>query len=171
MADFKFIDLNNSVRNKMQKEINLDNSNNCLYLSKRFTKEGETKYLKLLLEAAIAGTEKTLTNSIEPFIELQEIINGKIKKTPLNAASLFCQGEFNRFYIRAICLESIELNNEFVEVYRARESSRSRPESEKMIGTKINARELLNDLRKNIGINPKLLPEVNSGLSVKIIDK
>jgi hypothetical protein len=64
-------------------------------------------------------------------------------------------------------LKSIENNIETVEIYRARESSWSRPESEMKIGTKINAIELLNDLRGSVGEEPKILPEVNSGLSVK----
>lgn len=96
---------------------------------------------------------------------------GKLKKNPSNASTLLSQNEFNRFYIRAICLEAIEKNDEKVEIYRARESSWSRSESEALIGRIVDANELLADLRENIGKTPKLLPVFNSGLSVKLIKK
>ena len=87
---------------------------------------------------------------------------------PSNASTLLSQSEFNRYYIRAICLKAITAGEEFVTIYRARESSWSRPESEARIGAKILAKELLEDLRNSIGIEPKLLPEINSGLSVEM---
>jgi hypothetical protein len=54
-----------------------------------------------------------------------------------------------------------------VEVYRARQSRQARPESELMIGMKLDPTELLADLRDSIGELPKNLPDIYSGLSVK----
>ena len=98
---------------------------------------------------------------------MTELYNGKSRKVPSNAAKLISQSEFNRFYIRAVCLEAIEKDIKEIEVYRARPSSSSRPESEAMIGKKLSPKELLDDLRDSIGKEPKILPHINSGLSVK----
>ena len=59
-------------------------------------------------------------------------------------------------------------NQDEIEIYRGRESSLRRTESEMLIGTNLNAVDLLEDLRNSIGITPKLFPEINSGLTVKL---
>lgn len=66
---------------------------------------------------------------------------------PKNAAIILAQSEFNRFYIRGLCLRAINENIDTLKIYRARESSQKRPKSEAKIGTCINARELLEDIR------------------------
>lgn len=88
---------------------------------------------------------------------------------PSNAHETLSEGEFNRFYIRALCLRAINEGRE-LEVYRAKQVSNPRPDFQMMIGRIVDAETLLNDLRKNIGVDSALgLPNgPNSGLSVKI---
>lgn len=168
MANFNFINLSQSVREKMISEIESDISNDCLYKSPRLSETGAETYPELLKESVLRGNEASLTEALGDLMNSVEVVNNKTRKVPKNAASLLAQSEFNRFYIRGICCEAIENGIEEVEVYRGRESSWSRPESDAVIGNKISAKELLEDLRNNIGKQPKYLPEINSGLTVKL---
>ncbi len=170
MANFNFVNLTDSVRTKMLSEVEMDISKDNIYISGRLNELGAEKYVEFLKESIENGTEETLEALIDDnnCLNDTEFSNGKTKKVPSNAAQLIAQSEFNRFFIRAVCLEAIENGIENVEVYRARESSWSRPESEVMIGKQINPTELLEDLRSSIGIAPQILPEINSGLSIKI---
>ncbi|MGX5683401.1 hypothetical protein ACWKWW_02475 [Chryseobacterium cucumeris] len=102
------------------------------------------------------------------FFNETEIKNGKQSKVPKNASTLLCQSEFNRYYIRGLCLKALKDKIESVEIYRGRQSSFVRPESEVQIGKKLDPLELLEDLRNSIGKQPKLFPEINSGLTIKI---
>ena len=89
---------------------------------------------------------------------------------PRNAPLTLAEGEFNRFYIRALCKFAI-YNNKKIRVYRAKTVSNPRIESEEKIGQILDANCLLNDLRQNVGIDTFLgLPSVNSGLSIEIIN-
>ena len=88
-----------------------------------------------------------------------------------NASEVFAEGEFNRFYIRALCKRVISDNKGRLEIYRAKQVSNPRIESEMMIGRIIDPSKLLDDLRTNIGVDTVLgLPcGPNSGLSIRII--
>jgi len=170
MAKFNFLNLNQNVRSFMLSEINNDIEMDNFYISERLNDTGKENYAAFLIDSATNSDEE----AFEALLDIETHFNptslrlGKPVKTPSNASSLLCQSEFNRYYIRAICAYAIANNINEVEIYRARESSWSRPESEAKIGKKISAQDLLDDLRSSIGAEPKLMPEVNSGLSVKI---
>ena len=80
------------------------------------------------------------------------------------------EGEFNRFYIRALSLHSIESDVPDLLVYRAKHVESPRRESQMRIGSLLPAIALLNDLRLNTSVDTALgVPAgPNSGLSVKI---
>lgn len=170
MANFTFLNLDEETRNLMVDEINCDIINKKLYFSDRLNQNGKENYSNYLLESVKNGNEETFTNLVNHEINLNqtEHVNGKSKKVPSNASSLLCQSEFNRYYIRAICRRAINQNQDEVNIYRGRESSWARPESEILIGTSLIAEDLLEDLRNSIGKSPKLFPEINSGLTVKL---
>ena len=168
MANFHFFNLTPSVRSRMLKELDHDIENSKLYISDRLTPMGKNNYADVFRNAIDGGDESTFTDSLRKYIKETEIKQGKSRKVPTNAATLLAQSEFNRYYIRAVCLEALATGRNNVEVYRARESSRARPESEAKIGSNLNADALLADLRSSTGSQPQILPEVNSGLSVKL---
>jgi hypothetical protein len=91
-------------------------------------------------------------------------------KVPYNAARTIAEEEFNRFYMRAVCRLALEEGVHDVEVYRARASRHPRPESEELIGKRLNAQALLDDLRERTGTDTLLRvpPGPNSGLSVRL---
>lgn len=172
MAKFNFRNLDEEVRALMVEEIQSDIADSKLYISSRLNSLGVSNYPNYLLQAAKKGDEETLETLLDINTNFNPTYLRKEKHVPMpiNASKLLCQSEFNRFYIRAVCRKSILDNKEFVVVYRARESSWSRPESEAKIGVQISAQELLDDLRSSIGDTPKLLPDLNSGLSVMLVD-
>jgi hypothetical protein len=67
------------------------------------------------------------------------------KAVPINANTTLAEGEFNRFYIRALCIYAIQNNIQFLVVCRAKESLNPRPESLMKIGTNVDPKTLLND--------------------------
>ncbi|WP_198529698.1 hypothetical protein [Achromobacter sp. DH1f] len=93
-----------------------------------------------------------------------------IVRVPINAHITLSESEFNRMYVRGICLTAIADNLPYVVVYRARDSENPRQESAALIGKKINPVVLLNDIRSSVGIDTALgvPPGPNSGLSVRI---
>lgn len=170
MANFTFLNLDKETRELMLQEINSDIINDRLYSSNRLNKNGKVNYVHNLLESVKNGNEETFTYLLtkDNNFNDSELVKEKPRKVPSNAASLLCQSEFNRYYIRAICLRAINQNQDEIEIYRGRESSLRRTESEMLIGANLNAVDLLEDLRNSIGITPKLFPEINSGLTVKL---
>lgn len=90
------------------------------------------------------------------------------KAVPSNAAELLAEGEFNRYYCRALCLRAIAEKRNLT-VYRGRQSDNPRPESEAWVGKQVDPNALLKDLRENTGGEPVMgLPSVNSGLTVRL---
>lgn len=171
MSCFNFLNLDCNVRSFMLQEVERDIKSKALFFSVRFNDKGRELYPTLLKEAIENSNEVELEHSLcenKCFKQVEKTKDGKERRVPSNAAKSLAQNEFNRFYIRAVCLRALELNIKDVTVYRARMSSRSRAESDRLIGTKLSAAELLEDLRNSIGETPQMLPHINSGLSIKI---
>jgi hypothetical protein len=169
MAKFNFIDLDEEIRGFILSEIEYDGDRDKLFLSTRLNDLGIEKYKNYLIQSATSGDEEIFENllDISTHFNPTYLRIGKPVKMPTNASTLLCQSEFNRYYVRALCRKAINDKIENLEIYRARESSFKRPESELKIGTLLSVAELLEDLRSSIGEEPKLFPDINSGLCVK----
>lgn len=173
---FRFENLDETTRNLMSNEVEFDIKNNKLYLSSRLSEFGKKHYLQLLQDAIHSGNEATFANNLKVqnclnTTESRNTKNGiQIVSVPITANETLAEGEFNRFYIRALCRRVIEDSSGVLEVYRAKQVVNPRPESQMKIGQKMDSRKLLNDLRLNTGFEPLLgLPTPNSGLSIKIV--
>ena len=92
-------------------------------------------------------------------------------RVPVNAPDTLSEGEFNRYYVRGLCIRVIEEDMDKVEVYRGKPVNQPRPESEVLLGKRLPAESLLEDLRKSNGVEPALglPPGPNSGLTVRIV--
>jgi hypothetical protein len=171
------INLNDpKARQFMLDEIELDVRNGKLYLCSYFSSRGQADYLALIKEAARNYDDHWLADNLR--------IGGRMNATalrrkpkggvtevrvPITAPDTFGEGEFNRFYARAVCLMAIEAGIPTVQVYRAKSVMVPRSQSEAKIGTSIDAKALLEDLRAHQGMDTALgLPGPNSGLSVKL---
>ena len=170
MNKFIFLNLTEDVRQFMLNEMNSDIQSDKLYKSTRLNSAGLNSYPNFLRRAILNGDAESFQSDLENgiFFNPTYLRMGKDIKMPSNAAQLLSQNEFNRYYIRGVCLKAIDNHINQVEIYRGRQSSQSRPESDKKIGTKLDAALLLDDLRNTIGAEPTILPEINSGLTVKI---
>lgn len=168
---FNFENLDPLTRELMKQELEYDQKNNKLYISPRLNEKGVQLYPELLQKAIDEGDDATFAHDLklQDCFNIHESRGGKSVKVPYTAPQTLSEGEFNRYYIRALCLRAFKERHE-LEVYRAKEVSDPRLESQRMIGLVVDAETLLNDLRNNIGVDTVLgLPNgPNSGLSLRI---
>ncbi len=164
------------VREEMVSEINNDIKNEKLYISERLNQRGQMEYPKILLESAKSKNINYFIQSLGIHYFNTHFIRRKPKGgysrvvMPKNANASLCEGEFNRFYIRGVCLKAISSGQRYVTAYRARYSNNPRLESLLIEGKQFDAEKLLKDLRMYIGVDTSLglPPGPNSGMSVKI---
>jgi len=169
--------LDELTRKYMLEELEWDIVNDNLYINKnlRLTSAGQSKSVELLREAIISYNDDWLANQLrgKGYMETYEerrSQNGKISKArvPINAPETLAEGEFNRYYARGVCKRAITEGIKEVVVYRGKQVKQPRPESEAMIRKRIDAKALLEDLRKSQGVDPALgVPHgPNSGLTI-----
>ena len=160
------------VRPYMAQELDHDIKRKCVYLGRRLTVEGKRLWEGLLREALVEHDDAWLVQQLREkrLIKATETTVRGPRKVPHTAPVTLSEGEFNRFYMRGLCRFAIAGNIESVMVYRARESSSRRPESELMIGNVHPSRAALKDLRESVGTTPSQLgmPQPNSGLSLRL---
>lgn len=173
---FEFQNLDETTRSLMLEEANRDGAKATEYFGKRLTTAGYQAWPDLIRSAISDGTTDSLANALRGVgllktVETSHTKDGKPyeKKVPANAAEVLAEGEFNRYYCRALSRRALSEGRRLV-VYRGRFSANPRPESEAWIGKEIDPAALLEDLRTNQGREPAQgLPSVNSGLTVKLV--
>jgi len=173
----EYYDLDASTRAFMIAEIERDIAAGSLYISENLNVQGAQVYPQLIRDAASQGEDASLAARLAQFLNSHEkprkLKSGLFSKPPImrrNAHEMLAEGEFNRYYIRAVCIKALHNGHETVEVYRAKAVENPRPDSAAKIGAQISASALLEDLRKDPGVDTALgLPSgPNSGLSVKL---
>jgi len=161
----------------MLDELHWDLSHGTLYLSPRLTAAGKAEYADLLVNAIKIGNDSTLAWSLKQKRLLSETEPRRkpsggytIAKVPTNAHETLAEGEFNRFYARGLCRLALEMGISEVVVYRAKAVLNPRRESEVLIGKRLPAAALLEDLRTHPGVEPALglPPGPNSGISIRL---
>lgn len=169
--------LDDKTRRLMLLEIERDISEGSLYVSDNLNPQGQCVYADLIKTAAKDGNDVTLATAIRGWLNAYEkprrLKSGGFSKPPVmrvNAQEMLAEGEFNRFYIRGVCLRAMEEGVSEVIVYRAKIVEHARTESEQKIGQRVAAKDLLRDLRAHPGVDTALgLPSgPNSGLSVHL---
>ncbi|OGD79157.1 MAG: valine--tRNA ligase [Candidatus Coatesbacteria bacterium RBG_13_66_14] len=176
VMSFNFRNLDDLTRQKMLEEVELDIERGCLYISPRLIAGVEEKYKNLLVDAVKYNDEEWLAEQIEKMglLKTREMYTRsgitRERAVPINAHLVLAEGEFNRFYVRAICKRVLEQGLNVVIVYRGKIVSNPRPDSESKIGSTIDAKSLLGDLRDHPGVDTALglPPGPNSGLTVAL---
>lgn len=165
------------TRELMFKEFELDMGKGVMYLSPRLNDIGAKKYPGLLRQAIIDGNDSTLASNLLGNDCFKSHVQRKTKgggytmaRIPIDAHQTLAEGEFNRYYIRALCRRALEDQCGDIEVCRVKEVTVPRPESVAKIGQIVDPNKLLEDLRVNVGIDTAFgLPAgPNSGLSIRI---
>ena len=169
--------LDEVTRALMVEELEIDVANGDLYWSPRLNSRGYVEYEQLLRTTFLGGNDQLLADEIRSrgllnASEQRRNRSGSFStvRVPVNAPETLGEGEFNRFYVRALCRRVIDDGVGELEVYRAKPVANPRSESEAMIGRRIDANGLLQDLRTHQGVDTSLgLPAgPNSGLSVRL---
>jgi hypothetical protein len=147
-----------------------------IYWSPRLSGAGRNRYIDLLRGALAAETDGWLAGELARFGSLltHEIAHrgGKAyeKAVPYNANETLAEGEFNRYYIRAICVRALDEQLD-VQVVRAKAVANPRPVSEMLIGTRPDPAGLLQALRTDHRVDNAfgLPPGPNSGLTLGLL--
>lgn len=165
------------TRALMHGEVQLDLARGGLYLSPRLSDAGRAGYVPVLLDAFARGDTKTFATDLarrRGFFNTHESSHRRgidyVKAVPRDAHVTLAEGEFNRFYLRALCVRAAEDGIPQLQICRAKVVHNPRWESERRIGTFVDAVALLTDLRTNIGVDLALgIPNgPNSGLSARL---
>ena len=139
------------------------------YLSPRLTPAGVQAWPDLLTEAVRDHDDDWLANELvrrdlvrphEPYERGGRLHARNVN--PQHTAQLLAEGEFNRFYLRGLCLRARAEGVGFLVVYRGKPVETPRPESEAMIG----ARVLVDDLLESLRSRPVVGGEATNGLGV-----
>jgi hypothetical protein len=171
------VNLDDKTRRFMLEEVEHDIASDQLYISPRLNPQGRAAYPNLLKEAIESQDDSWLAQQLRfggmmnPMEQRRKPKGGyTMVRVPVTAPDTLAEGEFNRFYIRALCRRAAEEGKSELEIYRAKAVMQPRSDSQAKLGTKINATALLNDLRISIGVDTALglPPGPNSGLSVKL---
>ncbi|HEX8176650.1 MAG TPA: hypothetical protein VF543_16275 [Pyrinomonadaceae bacterium] len=171
------VNLDERTRSIMLEEIESDISSSKLYISPRLNSRGLQEYPRLLKESATNHDDAWLAERLrrDGLMKTQEERRKPkggytIAQVPVTAPDTLAEGEFNRFYIRGLCLRAIQDGIPELVVYRAKQVSSPRRESEAKIGAMIPPQSLLQDVRTHPGVDTALgLPPCpNSGLSVRL---
>jgi hypothetical protein len=172
-----YANLDARVRKLMTKEIDIDLEKGRFTYSPRLNADGHRLYEGLLRVAVSKHDDDWLAGQLEEkeclnYGEARTLKNDKtiLAKTPSDAAEIIAEGDFNRFYIRAVCVMAIEDGIDQVEVYRGRVPVTPRPESERLVGAMFSAAKVLEDLRVHTGLETALgVPAgPHSGLTVRL---
>ena len=157
-------------------ELDDDLKNGTFHASDRLRPTAIADYQRLLHEAIRYYDDRWLEERASDLlvdVETRQTRTGgqTTAKVPEMAARMLAEGDFNRYYMRGVAMRAIEEGRMVVEVYRARLSLEPRPESTELEGHRLDARELLDQLRGLATTEPVIprLGRVNSGLSVRLV--
>lgn len=146
------------VRGLMLNELDLDVESDSVYFSKRLTDTGLAQWPELLRSALASGTPETLEADVgfNGVLKAHEPMGGGrpgSRRVPVTAAETLAQGEFNRYYMRALCVRVLDSDAEGVQWCRARHSGQVRPESAALDGQPADPAALLDELRHDVNVS------------------
>ncbi len=172
MFDFK--DLDSETRKYMIEAIEEAENSGNIYFSTRFNQDGKNEWINLLKEAANSHNEHWLAFQLESRKLMTDFETAAtpsggytVKHTPHTQAETLAEGQFNRFYILALCKKAKSDGVDELEVYRAKKSQSPRGESEAFIGTKLPVSDIEGQLKVVKDSFKSKLVKPNSGISVK----
>lgn len=147
------------------------------YRSPRLTEVGLGRWVSLFDEALQSHNDDWLAGQIVRlnYMRDQEQYRTKISMRKINkphSALMLAEGEFNRYYLRGLCLRAANENKPALVIYRGKEVAVPRPESEAKIGTSIEIQGLLAALRSNDFVSIDQVFAIpggpNSGLTARL---
>jgi hypothetical protein len=171
----RYEDLDPTTRALMVEEIDQDVAANRIYLSSYLNAEGQSRWPNLLREAAASGTDDSFAKALQVGRCLRATAprnkpagGQTMVSVPYTAAQTLAESQFNMYYMRALARRAIAEGHSLI-VYRAKQRENPRPESERMIGTKLDPNLVLQVLRRTRGVEPEIgIPMPNTGITVRL---
>jgi hypothetical protein len=171
----QYANLDPVTRRGMVEELDRDLANGTVHLSPRLRPAAVDEYRSLLRDALRYYDDLWLEGRVAPLLmdfEMRRTPRGEVTtaRLPEGAARVLAEGDFNRYYMRAVARRALAEGQPEVEVYRARLSLEPRAESSELEGAHIPAEQLLADLRAPApeSLAVPRLGRPNSGLSVRL---
>ena len=174
--DMDYRHLDTYTRALMKEEVQFDVDAERVDLGKRLTSRGEADYLGLLFDSIKDGDHQTFAQQLqkENRMERREQTSRGYIRVPRPAATTKALGAFNHYYMRAICRRALANcgTDAEVRVYRAGPRRQKRLTSQNVIGTSLQAADLLRhwQTQPQEESPPGLPIGWNSGLSLELID-
>lgn len=170
--------LDASTRRFMVAELESDLADGTLYLSPQLSEAGLVDYQHLFRDALVGGTEVSfaealgINGAVTPPSRWQHPREVGADEALAEATSRLAEREFHRFYIRGLCSRALSEGVESLVIYRARPADSGRAPADAMVGVRIDAKSLLEDLRDTFrSLPPHGLPQCRDpGLSVRLPD-
>lgn len=153
-----YSNLDADTRRLMLEEIDLDIAAGRLYLSGWLNLAGQSAFPGLLRRAAEDQDDEWLAGQLRDGDRLATGVEA-------TAAQILAEGEFNRFYMRALCRRAIDEGKK-LEVYRVKPPEVPRASLPGRVGQMIEPKVLLSRLRAGGWSSSLLKP--GAGLSVKL---
>jgi hypothetical protein len=167
------LNLNDIIRKLMLSEVDYDAQRGRTYLSPRLNRTGQITYLAKLKHAIESQDAAWLAEQLHGYFDSIELTKSKkgtiTSDIPKNADETIAESEFNRFYMRALCLFAVEKEIKHLIVCRTKHAGSTKPTARAKVGSSIAPQKLLNDLRENVGKKTRLgLGEPSSSLTVRL---
>lgn len=172
----RYENLDAETRRLMVEEIQFDIAHDKLYIGTHLSQTGQGDWTEILIDAVTNGTDDSLAQALRERGRLNQTAqrrkpNGGYTtyRVPITAPETLAEGEFNRFYVRALCRRAIKEGIPRLEVYRAKNVREPRPESFQKIGLLMDPQVVLIDVRASPGVDTALgMPQgPNSGLTLR----
>jgi hypothetical protein len=171
----RYDNLDDRTRALMVEEIDRDTAAGNMYLSNYLNEGGQRDWPGYLREAARAGTDDRLAQTLRANRSFKTQVERRKPKggytmaaVPVTAAQTLAESQYNMYYMRALARRAID-DGQTLTVYRAKAVENPRPESERMIGTRLDPQEVLRVLRETHGVEPAInIPMPNTGITVRL---
>ncbi len=166
-------DLDDCTRRFMLDELEADLARRRLFFSPYLTDLGREVYEGALRAAILHGTEESLADALRGPGQMGFPAGWKPGPLghglPTSAPDVLAEAEFHRFYVRGLCRRALADGIRTLVIYRAKPGPASRADAGGMVGVRIDAASLLEDLRATTGpMPPRVLRGCSSpGMSVR----
>jgi len=168
--------LDEETRALMVEEIETDIADHTIYVSRYLTELGAQAWPELTIEAARNGSDDSLAAAVRQPGRLRTHTERRkpsggftMAAVPYNAHETMAESQFNLYVMRALARRAIA-SGQALQVFRGKAVDQPRASSEALIGSTVDPKFLLDELRRTKGVEPRTdMPLPNSGLCIRLV--
>ncbi len=166
--------LDDALRQTMLAEIAADAAAQRLYRSPRLNLDGEEAWESLLRAAVERHDAHWLTDNLKAYRYLRKTEKRQMLtvRVPFEAPRALAEGQFNRFYVRAVCLRAQAAGRDAVVIVAGRDLVEAPQAARDLVGSQLEAEELRCKLEAEYRVDRALGVRTlePSGLTVGLIE-